>query len=139
MAAEEESGFSVVDKRRVSQDAEPTSGESQPADAEESATPPSTDSEQASYPQGLPTLTVRDRLLMSIDILHQGAWINLGLVADPGSGEILRDLDGAKLAIDSVAFLAGKLEGVVDDTTMREIRRLVSDLQLNYVNQKQQG
>ncbi len=139
MTAEDEPGFSFVDKRRVTADAEPASSDSEPAEAEQSATPPLTDTEDASTPQELPTLTVRDRLLMCIDILHQGAWISMGLVADPSTGQMARDLEDARIAIDSVAFLAGKLEGEVDEATMREVRRLVSDLQVNFVRQKQQG
>ena len=83
----------------------------------------------------LPSLSVRDRLLMSIDILHQGSWIAMGLVADPASGQIKRELEQARIAIDCVGYLAAKVEPDLDDHTRRELKNLVSDLQINFVQQ----
>jgi len=150
MTAEEESGFTFVDKRRVSRDPQdPTAGtqdtgapspdaatETAAEQAGDSTLPPMTEEDMAAHASGtIPRLSVRDRLLMSIDILNQGAWISLGLVSDPATGQIERDLAQAKTAIDSVAFLAGKVEGDLDEETRRELRNLVRDLQLNYVQQ----
>jgi hypothetical protein len=75
---------------------------------------------------------------MSIDILHQGAWMAMGLVADPSTGEIERNLEDAKIAIDAVAYLASQVEPNLDEPTRRELKRVVSDLQVNFVRQKQQ-
>ena len=83
----------------------------------------------------LPSLSIRDRLLMSIDILHQGSWIAMGLIADPATGEIKRDLEQARIAIDCVGYLAAKVEPDLDDHTRRELKNLVSDLQINFVQQ----
>ena len=83
----------------------------------------------------LPSLSVRDRLLMSIDILHQGSWIAMGLVADPSTHEMKRDLEQARIAIDCVGYLASKVEPDLDDRTRRELKSLVSDLQINFVQQ----
>jgi hypothetical protein len=161
MTAEEESGFTVIDKRRVSSDSQDSQG-SQSSDAgaqatsapseeaagtamatEEAAawndedTPPSTtDADEDEHALGaMPRLSVRDRLLMCIDILNQGAWISLGLVSDPATGQVERDIVRAKTAIDSVAFLAEKVEGDLDEQTRRDLKNLVRDLQLNYVQQ----
>ena len=134
--AEEESGFNVVDKRRVHEtDAADTETPSSPQTSE---APPQPEPERQSRPEALPKLEVRDRLLMCIDILYQSAWISMGMVADPSSGQIERNMEDAKIAIDSVAFLASRLEGKLDDSTAREIKRLVSDLQVNFVRQSQQ-
>ncbi len=110
MMAEEETGFSVIDKRHVHDDgAEETAmAESSPQTSEATPQP---DIEQKSHPEGLPKLAVRDRLLMCIDILYQSAWISMGMVSDPSSGQIERNMEDAKIAIDSVAFLAGKSNG----------------------------
>lgn len=81
--------------------------------------------------------SVQDRILMCIEILHQGAWIAMGLIANPVTGKIERDLAQARMAIDSVAFLAEKVEGDLDEATRREIKRVVSDLQMNFVRQMQ--
>ncbi len=131
MSAEEQEGFNVVDKRRVNAEAA-----GQPAEEEIDAPPPP-EPEQEARMEGLPQLKVRDRLLMCFDILYQGAWISLGMVADPSTGKVEQNLDEAKVAIDSAAFLVGKLEGLVDEPTQREIRRVVSDLQVNFVRLKQ--
>jgi len=132
MTPEENEGFSVVDKRKTSQEAEPEVEEA----PDESDAPPSM--EQDAPQHGMPKLGLSERLLMSIDILHQQAWISMGLVADPSTGEIDRDLDQARIAIDSAAFLAGKLEGYVPADTLREVKRVVSDMQVNFVRQLQQ-
>src|SRR5258706_15699888 len=135
--AEEDSGVSVIDKRHVHDEGaeETAKAESAPQTSEETPQP---EPERQSHQEALPKLAVRDRLLMCIDILYQSAWISMGMVSDPSSGQIERNMEDAKIAIDSVAFLAGKLEGKLDDSTGREIKRLVSDLQVNFVRQSQQ-
>src|SRR5438067_12707614 len=121
--AEEDSGFSVIDKRHVHDEGaeETAKAESAPQTSE---TTPQPEPERQSRPEALPKLEVRDRLLMCIDILYQSAWISMGMVADPSSGEIACNMEDAKIAIYSVAFLACKLEGKLDDATAREIKRL---------------
>src|SRR5579871_400594 len=157
MTAEEESGFTVIDKRRVSGDAQdsresgsgvqdtgapfPDAGRMAEEEAEmndENSPLPTTDEDtdaEAHTPGTMPRLSVRDRLLMCIDILNQGAWISLGLVSDPATGQIERDLARAKTPIDSVSFLAEKVEGDLDEQTRRDLQNLVRDLRLNYVQQ----
>jgi len=130
MTEEEKSNFTVVDKRRVKEDADAVATESQPT-----SPPPPEEEPTTQSSQHLPRLTMRDRLLMCIDILHQGAWISMGLIADPATGQIEKDMAAAKTAIDSVEFLASKVEGELDEETRREIRRLISDLQVNFVQQ----
>ena len=134
MADEEESGFTVVDKRRTTPP-EPTEEAAPPAPtADADAEAHAGHAHEGGFP--LPSLSVRDRLLMSIDILNQGAWISLGLIADPATGKIEKNLDSARIALDSVAFLVGKVEAEMDEQTRRELRRLVTDLQLNFVEQQ---
>jgi len=130
MATEEPEGFEVVDKRHVRRD-----GDASPAEE----APPAADQDEGTGPneEQLPPLTVQDRLLMCIDILHQGAWISLGLVADPATGKVDKDLDAARRAIDAVAFLAEQAEPLLEDAGRRELKRIVADLRLNYVRQAQ--
>jgi hypothetical protein len=82
-----------------------------------------------------PRLAARDRLLMCLDILHQGAWIAMGLVADPVTQEVEKDLDEARILIDSAAELATRVEPMVDDSIRRELRTMVANLRMNFVNQ----
>ncbi|MGC8669264.1 MAG: DUF1844 domain-containing protein [Chthonomonadales bacterium] len=128
MTTEEPSGFEVVDKRHTRREETP---------AEEPAPEVSTESAESQEGQQLPPLTIQDRLLMCIDILHQGAWISLGLIADPSTGKVEKDLDAARRAIDAVAFLADQAEPLMDDGGRRELKRIVADLRLNYVRQAQ--
>ena len=136
--SEEEEGFSFVDKRRAAQDSNedaPPESDSEPLNEGEES-----EDDYESAPAGsLPQLSVRDRIFMSIDILHQGAWISMGLRADPATGEVEQDLEAARIAIDCVAFLASKIENDLDDATRREVKRIVSDMQMNYVNQAQRA
>ncbi len=137
MSAEEESGFSVVDKRRVDPEAPAAENAPEPETHEAPDASPQPESDRHPNPAELPALSMRDRLLMCVDILHQGAWVALGLVADPATGKIEKDLDQAKAGIDCVAFLAARVENELDESTRRELKRVVSDLQVNFVRQAQ--
>jgi len=139
MAGDEESGFTVVDKRHVDAEGEnPPPEAASPAPPEPPPAPMADQDEGPESDEALPHLTVQDRLLMSIDILRQGAWIAMGLIADPNTGTVERDLDEAKIAIDSVAFLVKEIEPKLDAEMRRELKRWVSDLQVNYVRQLNQ-
>jgi hypothetical protein len=144
MAGEEEEGFTFVDKRRAGTGAsEPSPAPSSVTEAspEQLADEPSPlaesdsgiDAGEHGHPDELPALGMRDRLLMCIDILYQGAWIALGLVADPATHQIEQDLPRAKTAIDSVAFLAERVEPELEEEIQRELKRMVADLRMNYV------
>jgi hypothetical protein len=146
--SEQESGFSVVDKRKVKAEAEEgveaepavEAGEDTPLDSRVRGKDDSAgEAAQAEdfESDNLPHLTVMHRMLMCIDTLYQGAWVSLGLVADPATGKVEQDLDSARIAIDSVAFLVDKIESKLDDDTRREVKRVVSDLQMNFVRQSQ--
>ncbi len=140
MLPEDPSGFTFVDKRHATegtdsnrvQDAPPLPP---PTEVHTSADPLPDSMNPDDIPQGMPRLSIRDRLLMCVDILYQGAWIAMGLVPDPATGEIKADLPQAKLAIDGAAFLAKQSEATLDEETTRELRRVISDLQMNYVRQ----
>jgi hypothetical protein len=74
-------------------------------------------------------------LALFLGELRNLAWLRMGLVANPGSGQIERDMAQAKVAIDTVAFLASQLEAVVPAEERLPLRALVSDLQINFVEQ----
>ena len=134
MTPEEEDGFTFVDKRQT---------EASDADAGAKAatgTPESTEAPPGeTVPDGdmpfLHQLTGRDRLLMCIDILQQGAWIAMGLRTDPVTREVKADMADARELIDCVEFLAERVRGDLDSDTQRDLRNLVRDLQVNFVQQ----
>lgn len=130
--SEQEESFVFVDKRG-------TSGQSSAPDAETSeSTSPEANAEPSPDGEGTeshPRLAANDRLLMCIDILHQGAWIALGLVNDPVTNTVEKNLDEARVLIDSVSDLAARVEPRVDASIQRDLRTLVSNLRVNFVNQ----
>ncbi|HHD16570.1 MAG TPA: DUF1844 domain-containing protein, partial [Euryarchaeota archaeon] len=52
----------------------------------------------------------------------------------PGSGESRVDLDQARLAIDLYEANLNILKDVLESDTEKQLRRVLMDLQLNYVN-----
>jgi hypothetical protein len=128
---ENEESFEFVDKRRTSGDTSPEKPRPRPADDAE--LPPTQESDARGEPH--PRLAAADRLLMCIDILHQGAWIALGLVTDPVTNQIQKDLGEARSLIDATAALAEHAEAFVEEPVKRELRNLVATLRMNFVNQ----
>lgn len=134
MMPEDEDSFTFVDRRQ-------SAGEGRPAPDDPQAASAAEDDDSAPYPDGdmggaaMHHLTGRDRLLMSIDILQQGAWISLGLRPDPITRNVAPDLREAKELIDCVNYLAERAVSKLDAETQRDLRTLLRDLQLNYVQQ----
>jgi hypothetical protein len=133
MIPEDEDGFSFVDKRRTSPDEAPP----EPATKAVEGAPESPSTNEVDEPDTsqLHHLTGCDRLLMCVDILQQGAWIAMGLRADPITQSVEADLSEARKLIDCVEYLAEKVRADLDDDTQRDLRNLVRDLQVNYVQQ----
>lgn len=132
--SEQEESYVVIDKRRAagsSDEPEHTEEQTGPTSPEARA---ETDEDHGSD-EAHPRLAANDRLLMCIDILHQGAWIALGLVNDPVTNTVEKNLEEARILIDSVSDLASRVESRVDASIQRDLRTLVSNLRVNYVNQ----
>jgi len=141
--AEEEAGFTFVDKRRAQAEApaetpvaavlEPLSTEAIGAggDADDKL-----DDELAAG--GVPS--TYDLIGYCINLLSSQAWQKLGLLADPQTGEAKPDLAEAKVAIDAVGDLAARLEtapeAMISADMRRDLRTLINDLRLNYVSQR---
>jgi len=68
-----------------------------------------------------------------VSLLAEKAWQTMGLRTKPGTDEIETDLDQARVAIDTVGFLADKLQSRLPDEEKRRLEGLVADLKLNYV------
>jgi hypothetical protein len=165
----EEQGFEVIDKRRVRADAEAadppveegapeaepseeatSATEAQAPGAAEAAERPADSSGAAGQGSGtvppgagagerLPPVTARDIVTVCIGQLHEIAWAQMGLVPNPMSQTMQRDLTDARLAIDCIADLVRHLEKVADAATQRELQTMLSNLRLNYVQQSQRG
>jgi hypothetical protein len=78
-------------------------------------------------------------LALFLGELRNLAWLRMGLVANPGTGQIERDMAQAKVAIDTVAFLAQQIEPYMPAQERLPLRALVSDLQMNFVEQSKRN
>jgi hypothetical protein len=70
-----------------------------------------------------------------VGMLHEVAWVKMGLVPDPQTGVMAPDLPQARLAIDCVGDLVHRLEPHVDGRTLRELQTMVQNLKINFVRQ----
>ena len=70
---------------------------------------------------------------MFVDLLTEKAWQTMGLRTKPGSEKIEVDFDQARVAIDTIAFLAEKVQPHLPDIEKRRLEGIVADLKLNYV------
>ena len=83
----------------------------------------------------MPTDALVDTLL---PVFEGHAWQNLGLIANPITGEAAENLPAAQVAIDMVAFLFGKAEARLAGEQRRETARRLNDLRVNYLVRSQQ-
>jgi len=64
--------------------------------------------------------------------LSSSAWVGLGKIADPLSGEIKKDLKSAKFTIDTLIMLREKTKGNLSDDETKLLQTVLGDLQANY-------
>jgi hypothetical protein len=77
-----------------------------------------------------------------IGLIASDAWQKLGLIADTGTGKVVKDLKQARFSIDCVAALVGvidKSEAELPADLQRDLKRALADLQLNYVEQSRRS
>lgn len=121
---ESDEKIEVTDKRRVHLDETPETA------AEEA---PDTTVDEAA--NSLPPMDVYGLLKTTIGLLSSGAWAWMGLSPNPFTGQMERDLEQAKVAIDTVAFLVDKIDPSLAEDERRDLRNTVSMLRVNYVQQ----
>ena len=130
--SEEDKGYEVVDEKDGEVHTEPEADEAQ---AREEA-PPEAEQEAVEEGPKLPPVDVYSLLKSFIGILGAHAWQWLGLVKNPVTGEMEKDLAQAKVAIDTISVLVGQLESKLDESEQRDLKSLISDLQINFVQQQ---
>ena len=72
-------------------------------------------------------------LAMFVGLLTEKAWQSMGVRTQPGTEKVEVDHDQARVAIDTTAFLAEKLQPHLPDAEKRRLEGVVADLKLNYV------
>jgi hypothetical protein len=77
----------------------------------------------------LPTLFV-----WFISMLSGKAWQYLGLIMDPESKKINKDLKKAKISIDTINFLFEKIKDDLNKEDYKRIDSLIANLKMNYVD-----
>lgn len=140
-----------VDKRRFKpEDVESASGsEAEPAASTGagtgSVTPPLRETGPAGAGQRprVPELTempdVYALISAYIATLGSQAFVWMGLLKDPISGKVSKDMAQARVAIDTCEFLMGQTEPVLGEADKREMQRLLADLKVNFVRQNKPG
>lgn len=68
-----------------------------------------------------------------ISMLSGKAWEYLGLIMNPETKEINKDLKKAKIAIDTVAFLYDQIKDNLNPEDFKRIENLLANLRMNYV------
>ncbi|MFW6180653.1 MAG: DUF1844 domain-containing protein [Spirochaetota bacterium] len=64
--------------------------------------------------------------------LSTSAWVAMGKVADPLTGEAKKDLDGARYTIDLLIMLREKTRGNLNDEEQKFLNAVIGELQANY-------
>jgi len=76
-------------------------------------------------------------LFMSLILNFQvSAMIGMGKIVNPITQKAERSLNEAKVAIDMLNMLANKTKGNLTDEENRMLQQTLTDLRLNYVNEK---
>jgi len=68
-----------------------------------------------------------------ISMLNGKAWEYLGLIMNPETKEINKDLKKAKITIDTVAFLYDQIKNDLNPEDFKRIENLLANLRMNYV------
>ena len=68
-----------------------------------------------------------------ISMLSAKAWEYLGLIMNPETKEINKDLKKAKITIDTVAFLYNQIKDDLNPEDFKRIENLLANLRMNYV------
>jgi len=95
----------------------------------------SEDKMQEPNPVDISSLDIYKLVELFIMLLSEKAWRYIGLRVDPATNSINKDLAKAHIAIDCIISLVDKIESNLDKAEAESLRRLITDLQLNYAEQ----
>jgi len=101
-----------------------------------SSTPSESDKkEQEPSPVDISFFDIYQLIELFIMLLSEQAWRYIGLRINPRTNKINKDLTKAHVAIDCIISLVDKIEPNLDNAEKERLRRLITDLQLNYAEQ----
>ena len=81
----------------------------------------------------LEAVPTRELLVWMLGVLGAKAWQGMGLVPNPGSGKIEKNLEEAKIAIDAFSALLDAMRPQLEGQALRETESLLTTLRLNFV------
>jgi uncharacterized protein DUF1844 len=84
---------------------------------------------------GMPDISVFGVLQFTVGTLSQLAWQGMGLIANSATGKLDLRMAEARMAIDALRALVPVMSPSLDESSRRELQTLLSNLQLNYVEQ----
>jgi hypothetical protein len=81
-------------------------------------------------------ISKHDHVLLALTMnLQSMAMVQLGKVTNPASGDLERDLEGARGSIDILEMLKHKCRTDTPEAVLQVLDRAVMDLQMNYVDE----
>jgi hypothetical protein len=86
-----------------------------------------------------PALDAGALVTTCISLLAAKAWEAMGLVANPETKKVERNLSDAQLAIDAVAALGDAIRPRLSGPERRELDTMLANLRINFVEQKSKG
>jgi hypothetical protein len=98
--------------------------------AEQRATEPE-DHERRAVP--LEAISTRELLVWILGVLGAKAWQGMGLVVNPASGKIEKNLEDAKTAIDAFAGVLDAVRPHLEAQARLDTESLLTTLRLNFV------
>ena len=72
-------------------------------------------------------------LKLFLSILADQAWRKMGLIADPRTNKVEKDMNQAKTAINCFQFMLKELQPHLTDDEKSKLNNVLSDLQVNFV------
>lgn len=84
-------------------------------------------------PQNVPP--IEETFSMCFNMLQGQIYMHMGLVANPVTGLVVKDLPQAKTGIDFFAALLDNSRAMLSQDVSRKLDAALSDLRINYVNQ----
>jgi hypothetical protein len=91
--------------------------------------------EQEPSPVDISSLDIYQLIELFIMLLNEKAWRYIGLRVEPNTNKINKDLSKARITIDCIISLVDKIEPNLDNKEIEGLRRLITDLQINYAEQ----
>lgn len=128
--AEEEKGFVIKDRRSFDEQGQLRKDEAKEGPVKEE--PERRPHKRESEPPPLPEVNFSSLILS----LSSTAFLHLGEIPDPATGEKRKDLPLAKHVIDTIGMLKDKTQGNLTTEEKQLLDNILTDLRLRYVKAK---